>query len=187
MKLRLVVAGILAAFFASAAMAAGLWPNLPIIGGASYCGSYSTGVGGQVCTVTVPAGPTNLPGTALIPADTLLSQGQSPQTVSIPAGLTGATTQDAAPLTGTSITLTPGTAKLMLKPAGTIAALTVVLPAAAQIADGQEMFIYSSQTVTALTVTAGSGTTITPTITTVTAAAPVKLVYNQQALAWQLF
>lgn len=187
MKLRLAVAGLLAAIFATAAIAAGLFPNFPIIGGASYCASYSTGVSGQVCTVSVPAGPTNLPGTAMVPMDTGLSQGQSPQTVLVPAALTGATTQDAAPLTGTTVAAGTGVAKLMLNPAGTIATLTVTLPAAANIVDGQTFSIYSSQTVTALTVTPGSGTTLTPTITTVTAAAPIKLVYVAATKAWQTF
>lgn len=188
MKLRLAVAGLLAALVATtAAVAAGLFPNFPIIGGAAYCASYSTGVNGQVCTTNVPAGPVNLPGTAMIPADTGLSQGQSPQTVLVPAALTGATTQDAAPLTGTTVAANAGVAKLMLNPAGTIATLTVTLPPSTALADGQTFSIYSTQTVTALTVTAGAGTTITPSITTVTAAAPVKLVYVAATKAWQLF
>lgn len=169
------------------AVAAGLFPGFPIVGGAAYCNTYSTGTSGQFCTNNTPAGPANLAGTAMIPADTGLSQGQTPQTVLIPAGLTGATSVANAPLTGATIAVPKNTAKLMLKPAGTIATLTVTLPAAADIADGQTFGIWTSATVTALTVTPGSGTIVTPTITTVTAAAPIKLIYNQAALAWQLY
>src|SRR5262245_32904679 len=76
---------------AATAFAAGLFPNFPIVGGAAYCGGYSTGVAGQVCTVNVPAGPTALTGNELIPADTQLSQGQAPQTVLLtPRSLNGA-------------------------------------------------------------------------------------------------
>ena len=180
MKLRLAVAGILAAIFASAAFAAGLFPNFPIIGGAGYCASYSTGVNGQVCTVNVPAGPTTLPGTAIIPADTGLSQGQSPQTVAVPAALVGASSIQASPLTGTTINA-DGVAKVMLTPAGTIAALTITMPVTP--ANGQTFAVYSTQTVTALTLTPGPGTTI-PSVTTVGSGSPVKLIYNSGSKAW---
>jgi hypothetical protein len=60
------------------AWAAGLFPNFPIVGGASY----SAGSG-----VTVPAGPAFLTCKELIPADTQLAGGVAPQTVTIPSGL----------------------------------------------------------------------------------------------------
>lgn len=167
------------------AIAAGQWNGYPVVGNdGTLC--LSQGNGG-VCNQFEPVGNADVPPTSVIPSDTRVTTQGAIQTQMIPAVLTGATVLDAAPLTGTTITLPAGTAKLMLVPAGTIATLTVTLPAAASCLDGQEFFIYSSQTVTALTVTPGSGTTLTPTITTVTAAAPVKLVYNQNATAWQLF
>jgi hypothetical protein len=95
MKFRhLAVAASLAALVASPfiAHAAGLFPNLPKVGGASYCaGNILAGVPGTatVCDSTVPAGPTVLTGNELIPADTALGQGVAPQTVYIPSALLG--------------------------------------------------------------------------------------------------
>jgi len=171
------------------AFAGGAFQGLPLVGGDGATNCLSFGNNG-VCNQFQPAGPNDAPPLSTFPADTNVQgagNNANPATVNIPLSLTGATVLDAAPLTGVTITLPSGTAKLILNPAGTIAALTVVLPIAAQCLDGQEFFIYSSQTVTALTVTPGSGTTLTPTITTVTAAAPVKLIYSQNALAWQTF
>lgn len=85
MKRVALVAGLLVA--SSIAWAAGYFPNFPLVGGASYCSSFATGVGGQVCTSTVPAGPTLLTGNELIPADTALTQGLNPATVLIPSSL----------------------------------------------------------------------------------------------------
>lgn len=187
MKKLLLAAALL--FCADAAFAGGAFQGFPLIGGDGATTCLSFGNNG-VCNQFLPAGPADAPPLSTFPADTNVQgagNNLNPATVNVPLSLTGATVLDAAPLTGTSITLPSGTAKLMLVPAGTIAALTVVLPIAAQCLDGQEFFIYSSQTVTALTVTPGAGTTLTPTITTVTAAAPVKLIYSQNALAWQLF
>ena len=186
------------------AVAGGFWNGLPYIGGdGTICLSYgstpSTLPGN--CNQFWPAGPQSLAPTSTFPSDTnVQSAGVSlnPATVAVPAALTGATVLDNSPLTGASITVPAGTSKLVLTPAGTIATLTVVLPAAASannanglpLFDGQTFSIYTNNTVTALTVTAGTGTTITPTITTVTAAAPVKLVYvktSSTAGVWQLF
>lgn len=180
------------------AYAGGAFNGFPIVGdpGSDICLSYGNN---SVCNQYSPAGPTNVNPQSTFPADTNIPNvggtGAGSATVNIPAGMTGATVLDNAPLTGASITVPTGTAKLILNPAGTIAALTVLLPAPTttisgnvwSLNDGQEFFIYSSQTVTALTVTPYSGTTLTPTITTVTAAAPVKLIYNKAALAWQTF
>lgn len=143
------------------AFAAGLFPGFPIIGGASYCGGFSTGVSGQVCTVTVPAGPSALTGNETIPMDTNLAQGQAPQTAiaTLPTLGIGPYVYN-APLTGASITVTAQQRRLILEPAGTIAALTVVFPAASALKDGQLFGICTTQIVTALTLTAGSGTTI---------------------------
>lgn len=180
----------------SLAYAGGLFNGFPIVGdpGSDICLSYGNN---SVCNTFSPAGPNGVPPLATFPADTNVSGSgsvQNPSTINVPVGLTGATVLDAAPLTAASITVPTGTAKLMLVPAGTIAALTVLLPAPSttingnvySLNDGQPFSIYTSQTVTALTVTPFSGTTLTPTVTTVTAALPVKLIYNKAALAWQL-
>lgn len=193
-KIGLSVAALLAAV--GIAYAGGAFQGLPLVGdpGADICVSFGNN---SVCNQYLPAGPSAVPPTATLPADVNpVGVAQNPATIAIPAGLTGATVLDAAPLTAASITVPVGTAKLILNPAGTIAALTVLLPPLSNtdaagnihlISDGQEFFIHTSQTVSTLTVTAGTGTTLTPSITTVTAAAPVKLIYNGQAKAWQTF
>ena len=72
--------------------------------------------------------------------------------------------------------------------AGTIATLTLTLPAATALQDGQILRISSSQTVTALTVTPGSGTTVsnTPTAITISATGPYgyEFVYRAANTKW---
>lgn len=148
-----IIAALLAG---TASLVAQNWPNLPIVGGASYCASSVN----NVCVSTIPAGPA-LTGSETIPADTNIAGSGQPQTVKIGVATlgSGALTYN-APLTGASITLTSLTRQLILEPAGTIAALTVVLPAATTLVDSQRINICGTQIVTALTVTAGSGTTV---------------------------
>lgn len=139
---------------------AGMWnQTYPIVGGASYCASTVN----NRCQQTIAAGPSELTGNEVVPADTNLSGGQQPQTVVIPVGRLGAgpTTYN-TPLTGASITITNTTRRLIVTPAGTIAELTVVFPAASTLtaADGQLFGLCTTQIVTALTVTSGSGTTV---------------------------
>jgi hypothetical protein len=173
------------------AFAGGIWNGFPIIGNPSNTVCLSFGNNG-VCNTYVPGTYlNNVPATAMFMSDTGLTGTNGldviPQSVYVPAGLTGATSVDAAPLTTNSITIVAGTSKLMLNPAGTIAALTVLLPAdSTTLLDAQTFNIYTTQTVTALTVTPFSGTTLVPTITTVTAAAPVKLIYNKASKKWLL-
>lgn len=192
MKKLLLAAAILLAT-PLAAFAGGVYSQYPQVGntqntsnppGPAYSTTCLSFGNNGVCNQYQPFGPTSVPGSAYIPADTGLPGGQNPQTVTIPAALMGATAQDAAPLTGASITMGNGVVKLLLDPAGTIAALTVVTAPATALFDGQELQISSSQTVTALTVTAGTGTTIVPTITTVTSSAPVNLVYHAATAKW---
>lgn len=177
---------------AAVALAAGNFSTYPVVGGSSFCsGSATAGVPGSapVCDSTVPAGPTALTGNELIPADTSLASGQQPQTVTIPARLLGGgATQFATPLTGASLTAAGGETTMLLDPAGTIAALTVTLPAANGLIDGQKWRLASSQTVTALTLTPGAGTTIAqaPTTITVSTTAPYnyEFVYRASTTKW---
>lgn len=176
--------GLLAAISVAGFAFAGAYDTYPTVGGAAKsCGS---GNGVQNCTV--PAGPTDITGNELIPADTGLSAGRSPQTVVIPMRLLGGKVQHEVPLTGASITVAAVTGKLVIDPAGTIATLTVTLPAAADLYDGQTLEIGSSETVTALTLTPGSGTTIAQTPTAITASTTAaygyKLVYIQSTTQW---
>ena len=66
-----------------AAVAAGLFPGFPIVGNSGYCASFVNGV----CVQTIPAGPSGLSGSELMPADTGLPNGQNPQTVLVPTSL----------------------------------------------------------------------------------------------------
>lgn len=144
--------------FAGLALAA-MFQFFPIVGGSSYCGSTVN----NVCVQTVPAGPTALTGNETIPADTNLASGRMPQTVLIKPGTLGAgPTTYVVPLTGESATITNTTRRLNINPAGTIAAYTVVFPAATTLtqADGQLFGFCTTQIVTSLTVTAGAGTTV---------------------------
>lgn len=104
MKLRsaaLAVAALVAAPLI--AYGAGNWSTLPIVGGASFCGSTVSGTGslsgitgqgqgttGSICGQTIPAGPPFITGVEIIPADTNLTGGAPPQTVGIPDALLGA-------------------------------------------------------------------------------------------------
>lgn len=160
-----VLAATLTVILSASASVAGFWnSSWPIVSGASYCaGSSTAGVPGTtpVCNVTVPAGPTALTGSELIPADTGLASGQQPQSVLIkPASIGAGPTQYSTPLTGTSITIAPTTRQVIVNPAGTIAALTIVTPAAASLVEGQRIGFCTTQIITALTVTAGTGVTV---------------------------
>lgn len=140
--------------------AAGIWnTTFPRVGGAAYCASYNNGV----CSQTIPAGPTTLTGNETIPADTNLGSGQQPQTVLIPIGKFGAgKTTFNTPVTTDSITIDAQTRQLVVTPAGTIAAMTLVFPAATTLteANGQRFGFCTTQIITTLTTTAGAGTTV---------------------------
>lgn len=164
-RLKIAAIGVAAlALSAVAAIADGYFPNFPIVGGASYCASYSgtsTSLGSQNCNVTVPAGPTALTGAETVVADTHLASGQQPQTAAIDVSTLGAgPTQYSVPLTGTTITVAAGTRHVIIEPAGTLAALTLQLPAATSLTEGQKLGYCTTQIITSQTVTAGSGTTV---------------------------
>lgn len=155
---RLVIAVAALAAIAFPAFA-GEFSNYPNVAGSAK--SCSTVNSVQVCTV--PAGPTALTGSETIPADTNLSGGRSPQTVNITTSTLGAgPTTYLVPLTGEATVVTNTTRRINLNPAGTIAAFTVTFPAATTLtqADGQLFGLCTTQIVTALTVTAGAGTTV---------------------------
>jgi hypothetical protein len=106
-KLRLaVLAGIALLAAPIAAMAAGDWATLPVVGGAPFCASNVTGTGGPtapylvtpanpqgttqgICGQTVPAGPPDTSGIMTLPVDTNLAGGASPQTAVVPLVLLG--------------------------------------------------------------------------------------------------
>lgn len=126
-----------------AAYAAGNYSTYPIVGGASFCvstvgasnvqagntgqGAGAAGSNGTYCAQTVPAGPPALTGSEVIPMDTGLAGGASPQTVVLPvtdlhAGYYQVVT------TGTAVTVAPNVQNLILNLAATTMAVT--MPAA---------------------------------------------------------
>lgn len=138
------------------ALASGLWHGFPIINGASYCSSYVN----ANCVNTVAAGPA-LTGLETIPVDTHAPNGQAPQTALLSLQDIGSGIYDyEVPVTTNTITETNLMNQLIIDPAGTLAALTVVLPAATTLVDGQQWGMCTTQIISALTLTAGSGTTV---------------------------
>lgn len=146
------------------------WPNVPVIGGPSYCSSTVNGT----CVNTVPAGPA-LTGNETIPADTNASQGQSPQIGKFNLQTLGAGKLVVnVPVTTDTITIDNLTRQLIVNPAGTIAALTVNLPAASSsMVNGQRFNICGTQIVTALTMGAGTGNSFGSTVTSQAMLVPV--------------
>jgi hypothetical protein len=109
----------------------------------------------------------------------------SAQSSYAPAGAIGSMDQYAfnTPLTGFTLTGTSYTSLLYLTPAGTLATGTVTMPA--QENDGQRFCIASSQTQTALTVTANTGQTIVGTaVTALVIGTQVCWVYRASTLSW---
>jgi hypothetical protein len=86
--------------------------------------------------------------------------------------------QYAAPSTGATVTANAGVHVLHLDPAGTLAALSVVLPASP--ANGQDFVISTSQTITALTITG----TIVGTLTTLALGGFARFNYSSSAAKW---
>lgn len=86
------------------------------------------------------------------------------------------------PLTGTSITISNATTKLILKHAATIATLTITLPASP--VNGQIVTIATRSTVTTLTLNANTGQTRFGAPTTIAATTPVSFIYEAAALSW---
>src|SRR5205823_1393392 len=70
------------------------------------------------------------------------------------------------PTTGFSITIGAGVSTLLLNPAGTLATGSITMPAVP--VDGQIVRLATTQTVTALTLAANTGHTISGNVTTLT-------------------
>jgi hypothetical protein len=81
--------------------------------------------------------------------------------------------QYSAPVTGATVALESTTSNLIVNPAGTIAALTITLPAAS---DGKIFTISSSQIITALTLTPAGSDTIKNDVTAMTAGQAFSLI-----------
>lgn len=157
--------------------------GFPVLGtpANTACVSFVNGVCAQFQGPSEPS----LTGLEVIPADTNQPQGMVPQTIDIPLTALGAGfISYQSPLTGVTLTTVAGTSKLVLTPAGTIAALTVALPPAVGNTEGATFTIGSSQVVTALTVTAGAGNTLISSPTTIAANGSVTFVWRASNSSW---
>lgn len=91
-----------------------------------------------------------------------------------------------APTTGFNIALGSDVERLILNPAGTLATGTVVLPAAPH--DGQDILIFTEQTISLLTLSVSStfitGTTIVGGVTSLSAGTGVQFTYDSTNNIW---
>jgi hypothetical protein len=94
----------------------------------------------------------------------------------------GRTEYEYAPLTGTTVALPDDAEVVRIKPAGTIAALTVNPPAAPR--DGQIMNLAFTQIVTALTMTGLNSQTIAGALTAATANGFASWRYEKASNTW---
>lgn len=179
--------GIAALAFIGVALAqSGVQSGLPVIGGASYCSSYVN----AVCTNTVPAGPTAVTGAETVAVQTNLSAGQAPQTAAMSMRALNAapiTLNTCAAAACGTVTIGANSGGVMLSYSTTIDSATVALPTAANSMDGQRISIGANYTVTSLTVTAGSGTTLsvsTPTALTASTTAPQGYEFVRLGTVW---
>jgi hypothetical protein len=86
------------------------------------------------------------------------------------------------PASGGSLTIPNGCSSLLLNPAGVLATLTITMPAAP--VDGQIVRLATTQTVTALTLNANAGQTISGNVTTLSATAPASYIYVLSLTKW---
>lgn len=138
--------------------------GLPIIGGDTYCSSFGNN---SVCSNTVAAGP-SLTGSETIIANTNIGGSGGVQTGVVPLPALGAGLLSVqAPTAGDTITLSAVTRQLIVAPTTTIATLGVTFPSAsASMQHGQRIGVCSTQTVTAVTMSAGTGNTFSPAVVT---------------------
>lgn len=187
------VAAVASLLALSAAHAEGMFSKLPVVEGAAYCAMYAGD--GTTCVEYVPAGPTAVTGNERIPADTRLSNGQSPQTVLFPLAAL-----NALPITTSTITTNPQTVTAAATSGGVLlhlgsglgtvmTAVTINFPTAP--IDGQQFAVSGDASVTTLTLTAQNlpaGVTIKQNPTGLTAvnsaAMGFRFIYNSTLNQW---
>jgi hypothetical protein len=148
MKTRIGLSALAIALGGSLAWAAGFFPNVPVVGGPSYCNSFVNGT----CAATTPAGASALTGSETIAADTGLAAGAIPQTELVPTSVLGLPFGINRLVGGDMMT---NLAQRLSTTKG-IASLASLTPTAAVMnADGWWEYSASGNT----TVTMGSGTT----------------------------
>lgn len=90
------------------------------------------------------------------------------------------------PTTGFTLTMTDVQSVVSLNPAGTLATGTIVLPPT--LTDGKTVSIFSSQTITSLTLSTSNSATFAPAApTTIAANASMEFVYDKANNQWHRF
>ena len=94
--------------------------------------------------------------------------------------------QYSSPLTGATVQVTDGSSNvhLMLSPAGTLAALTISLPAVANLVDKQEVLVTSTQALTSLTISANGASNVFGAPTTLSAGGFFRFKYDSNQSNW---
>lgn len=175
-----LMAGLIAAItYVTYALAAGQFSQYPVVGGAAYCGANAqAGIPGTstVCvpggtSTSVPAGPTIVTGSEIVPADAgTTSTGNATYVLTL--GSLNAYpyqwfTQAATPVT--TYIMSDKQGGLFIDSTGTITSVVVQLPP--NPIDGQRFWFSADRTVTALLVSPGSGASMgnsaTPTALTI--------------------
>ena len=196
MKRKIIVALALAGTIGiSTAYAAGLFPDYPVVGSATYCaGTSSTATGTIIGAITgcpnqVPAGPTVLSGSEQIPADTRIAGGAVPQTVLIPMASLNALpiTFQAGVISGANTYVAPATSGgVFYTAASIISGATVTLPASP--IQGQQFVVGANRTISTLVVTGNNNVAgnTTPTALTASTTSPqgYRFVYDAGGSLW---
>ena len=173
------------------ALAAGLWPNLPIVGSAAFCASENTaGVPGTtaVCASTAPAGPSIVTGLETVPADTHKAGGSSPQTVNLTmASLNANPWTVVAGSSATTNTLNPAVTVggYVLTGSSALSPVTLTLPPSP--IDGQQFGFTANQNIATLTVQSTADTVAnapTELTTSTTGVFGYKFKYDANTTTW---
>ncbi len=129
----------------------------------------------------------DLSGAATSTTATVAFAGAADATFTLPAASTTLSGIDkvlqySAPATGATVTVSAATENLLLKPAGTIATLTVTLPVTPNA--GHTVSLMSSQIVTALTVDPGAASIVGAALTALTAGGFARYSYRVADTSW---
>jgi len=166
----------------------GFWPNWPQVGSAAYCAARGNN---NVCTSTIPAGPTILTGFESIPANANPQAASQPQNV-----LINVASLNAAPLVFRVLTDTTSadTYTIPNNNGGVLYSYTTTIPSAAVTApaapiDGQRVVIASDRTITSFSFVANTGQSLsvtTPTVLTASTTVPqgYEFVYKASTTKW---
>lgn len=185
--------------------AAGNYSMYSIVGGAAICAGTVTGAGGlggttgqgqastgSICPLSVPAGPTIVTGLELVPADTSLAGGASPQSVVLPMASFNALpivfSNANSPAAANLLSATNLMGGLILIGQGNLSKLNISLPPTP--IDGQQFAVGSNQTVAVVSIAASAPTTQsvanTPTVITpsTTGSFNYRFVWNAASSTW---